>query len=269
MAGYDLIHAYLNELRVSLGSFAATETVLEEAEDHLLEAVEHLEVAGLSCRDAQVQALARFGSAPLVSNVCINETRKGAAVSTTFTRRAGLIATATPFFLLLGLSGNQVFRHDKHGIRGTLHGMSSGLVLPLGLIALLIALLGLRARHRGLGRMGTAAFVTVIAAPFIAAPFGWGAGAVALLVLGIAVILLGIGMLRAGVLPVAPLVLLVAGPVLMWLTFFLVVSTDSNNDWVMFTPLLFVLFATSWLGWYQWNEPALDRPTGSNPLASA
>ena len=37
----------------------------------------------------------------------------------------------------------------------------------------------------------------------------------------------------------------------------------------MFTPLLLTLFATSWLGWYQWNEPALDRPTGSSPLATA
>ena len=109
MAGYDLIDAYLSELRVSLGSFAAADTVLEEAEDHLLEAVEHLEVAGLSCRDAQVQALARFGSAALVSKVCVTESRKGAAVSTTFTRRAGLIATTTPLLLLLGLAGNQIF----------------------------------------------------------------------------------------------------------------------------------------------------------------
>ena len=269
MAGYDLIDAYLSELRVSLGSFAAADAVLEEAEDHLLEAVEHLEVAGLSCRDAQVQALARFGSATLVSKVCVTESRKGAAVSTTFTRRAGLIATTTPLLVLLGVSGNQIFYQDKHGIRGTLHGMSSGLILPLALCSFLIGIFGLRARHRGLGRLGTAAFVTVVAAPFIAAPFGWGAGFVAMLVLGVAVILLGIGMLRAGVLPVAPLVLFVAGPVLMMLITFVVVSTNSDNDWVMFTPLLLTLIATSWLGWYQWNEPALDRPTGSSPLATA
>jgi hypothetical protein len=122
VARYDLIGAYVSELRVSLGAFAGTDTVVEEAEDHLLEAVEHLEVAGLSCRDAQVQALARFGSAALVSKVCVVESRKGAAVSTTFTRRAGLIATTTPLLLLLGIVGNQIFRQYKEGIRGTLHG---------------------------------------------------------------------------------------------------------------------------------------------------
>lgn len=269
MAGDDLIGAYLSELRVSLGSFAAADTVLEEAEDHLLEAVEHLEVSGLSCRDAPIQALARFGSAALVSKICIVESRKGAAVSTTFTRRAGLIATTTPLLLLLGLSGNQMFYQHKHGIRGTLHGLSSGFLLPLGLCAFLIGLFGLRARHRGLGRFGTAAFVTVLAAPFIAAPFGWGAGLVAILVLGVAVILLGVGLLRAGVLPVAPLVLFVAGPVLMMLITFAVVSTIVYDDWVVFAPLLLTLIATSWLGWYQWNEPALDRPTSSSPLATA
>lgn len=269
MAGYELIDAYLSELRASLGSSAATDALLEEAEDHLLESVERLQVAGRSRCDAQVQALARFGSAALVSKVCITESRKGAAVSTTFTRRAGLVATVTPFLLLLGLIGNQAFLHDKQGVRGTLHGVSSGLILPLALIAFLIALLGLRARHRGLGRMGTAALVVVLATPFIAAPFGWGAGGVALLVLGAAVVLLGIGMLRAGVLPVVPLVLFVTGPVLMWLITLLVVLTDSSNDWVMFTPLLLSLFGTSWLGWYQWNEPALDRPTGGAPVATS
>jgi hypothetical protein len=269
VAGHDLISAYLSELRVSLGTFATADSVLEEAEDHLLEAVEHLEVAGLSNRDAQVQALARFGSAALVSKVCVTESRKGAAVSTTFTRRAGLIATTAPLLLFLGVCGNQIFYHDKHGIRGTLHGMSSGLILPLGLCAFLIGLLGMRARHRGLGRLGMAAFVTVLATPFIAAPFGWGAGFVAILVLGVAVILLGIGMLRAGVLPVGSLVLLVSGPVLMMLAMVVVLPRISDNDWVIFMPLLLTLIATSWLGWYQWNEPALDRPPGSKPLATA
>jgi hypothetical protein len=269
MARHELVDAYLSELRVSLGTFATATSVLEEAEDHLIESVEHLEARGLTRRDAEVQALARYGSAALVSKVCIVESRKGAAVSTTFTRRAGLIAATMPLLLILGLSGNQIFYHDKQGIRGTLHGMSAGLILPLALCAFLIGLFGLRARHRGLGRWGTAAIVTVVAAPFVAAPFGWGAGFVALLVLGLAVILLGIGMLRAGVLPVTPIVLLMAGPVLMMLFTAVVVTTDFNDDWVMFPPpLILTLVGTTWLGWYQWNEPALDG-RGSNPLATA
>lgn len=269
MAGHDLIDAYLRELRVNLGSFEAAGTVLEEAEDHLRQAVENLELVGLDRHNAQTRALARFGSAALVAKVCIVESRKGAAMSTNFTRRAGLVAAFSPFLVLLGTWGNHIFRGDKEGVRGTLHGASFGLLLPLGVCAFLIGLLGLRARHRGLGRFGTAALATVVAAPFIAIPFGWGAGMVATLVLGAAVILLGIGMLRAGVLPVTPLVLFVAGPALMTVIAFAVVPQVENANWLAFVPLLSTAVATSWLGWYQWKEPALDRPTSSRPVAGA
>ena len=117
--------------------------------------------------------------------------------------------------------------------------------------------------------MGTVAVVIVVASPFLAAPFGWGAGLVALLLLGIAVVLLGIGMLRAGVLPVTPLVLFVAGPVAWILLAVAVEATNSNGSWAMFTPLLLTMLGFSWLGWYQWNEPALDSPATNDPLAAA
>lgn len=167
MADYELIDAYLGELRSSLGTFDDATAVFEETEDHLFEAVSHLEAAGMARQDAQALALARYGSAAFVARVCMTESRKGAAVSTTFTRRAGIAAAITPLLLVLGIIGNTVFWGENQGLGGTLHGASSGLLLPLGLSCFLLGLLGLRARHRGLGRLGTAALVLVIATPFL------------------------------------------------------------------------------------------------------
>ena len=272
MADHELIRAYLSELRVSLAGFDGARPILEEAEDHLLEAVGHLMHEGVDQHQAQVRTLARFGSAALVSRVCIIESRKGAAVSTIFTRRAGLAGVVTPVLLALGLLGNVVFWHDKRGVEGTLHGLSSGLLLPLGLCTFLFSLIGLRSRHRGLGRFGTAALVVVLVTPFAAAPFGWGAGYVALLLLALAVTLLGVGMLRAGVLPVAPLVGVIAGPIVFIATAAVAHVTDSTGDistWLLLAPLSSPILALSWLGWFQWNEPALDRSGGTTPLAPA
>lgn len=270
MADHQLIHAYLCELRASLVKFEDAAIVLEEAEDHLIEAVSHLEATGLDHQDAQVQALARYGSAAFVSRSCIIESRKGAAVSTTFTRRAGLAAAITPFLLVLGIIGNTVYWGEDHGPGGTLHGASSGLLLPLGLIGFLLGLLGLRARHRGLGRLGTVALGLVVAAPFLSVPAGWGAGFVAVIILSVAVAVMGVAMLRAGVLPVAPLVMFVAGPLVFLAVCSAIAVSDvagSISSWALFGPLSLTVIALSWLGWYQWNEPALDRP-GNSPLAT-
>lgn len=269
MADNQLIHAYLCELRASLAKFEDAVIVLEEAEDHLTEAVSHLEATGLDHQEAQVQALARYGSAAFVSRTCIIESRKGAAVPTTFTRRAGLAAAFTPFLLVLGIIGNTVYWGENHGPGGTLHGASSGFLLPLGLICFLLGLLGLRARHRGLGRLGMVALWLVIAAPFLSVPAGWGAGYVAVIILSAAVAIMGVAMLRAGVLPVAPLMMFIAGP-LVFLAICSVIAgsdlADSISSWALFGSLGLTVVALGWLGWYQWNEPALDRP-GSSPLA--
>lgn len=42
-----------------------------------------------------------------------------------------------------------------------------------------------------------------------------------------------------------------------------------DQTWFIAVPLTLMVGAMGWLGWYQWNEPALDRPGDSAPLASA
>lgn len=271
MAGYDLIAAYLTELRMSLGSFADAAMVLEEAEDHLSESVEHLVAQGLAPAEAEGLALARFGSASLVTKVCKTESRKGAAVSTTFTRRAGLAAALAPVLLLFGAWGNAYFESND-GFNGQLHGLAVFCVVA-GVFAFILGMIGLGVRHRGLGRFGKAAFILLLLSPFISAPFTWGAGGVFLLVIGVAVTLLAVGMLRAGALPVVPVVILGLAP-LAGVAFFAVgelTGGDPTGDqtWFFAVPLALMVGAMGWLGWYQWNEPALDRPAGSAPLASA
>lgn len=271
MAGHDLIAAYLTELRVSLGSTADAARILEEADDHLAESVERLVAQGVAPVEAEGLALARFGSASLVTKVCKTESRKGAAVSTTFTRRAGLAAAIAPVLLLFGAWGNAYFESND-GLNGQLHGLAVISVVT-GVSAFIFGMVGLGARHRGLGRFGKAAFILMLLSPFVSAPFGWGAGAVFLLVLGVAVSLLAIGMLRAGALPVIPVVILGVAP-LVGITFYVIgelMGGDPTDEqaWFFALPLVLMVGAMGWLGWYQRNEPALDRPTGPAPLTSA
>ncbi len=271
MASDDLIAAYLIELRMSLGSLGDKEMVLEEAADHLSESVEHLIAQGVAPAEAMSLALARFGSASLITKVCKTESRKGAAVSTTFTRRAGLAAALAPFLLLFGAGGNAYFESND-GFNGQLHGLAVVCVV-VGVVAFILGMFGLGVRHRGLGRFGKAALILMMLSPFLAAPFTWGAGGVFLLLTGVAVTLLAIGMLRAGALPVIPVVILGLAP-LMGIGFYAAGALTGGNPidehtWFFALPIGLMVGAMGWLGWYQWNEPALDRPAGSAPLASA
>lgn len=160
--------------------------------------------------EAEGLALARYGSASLITKVCKTESPQGAAESTTFTRRAGLSAAVAPFLLLLGAWGNAYFESND-GFNGQLHGLAVVCVV-VGVCAFILGMFGLGVRHRGLGRFGKAAFILMLLSPFLAAPFTYGAGAAFLVVIGVAVTLLAIGMLRAGALPVIPVVLLGLAP---------------------------------------------------------
>lgn len=42
-----------------------------------------------------------------------------------------------------------------------------------------------------------------------------------------------------------------------------------EQTWLFAFPIGLMVGAMGWLGWYQWNEPALDRPVDPAPLASA
>lgn len=263
MAEPGLTAAYLRELRYSLGRLADADDVVAEVEDHLAEAVARLSAAGRSPAEVEAEALARFGSAELVARVFVVEARKGAAVSTTLTRRAGLAALAAPVLAVVGQAGNVTID------RGAAHGLAVALLVA-ALGACFFGLWGLRARHGGLGRLGRVAFWLTVASPAIAAPFSWGAGVALLFVLGAVMVLVSVAMLRAGVLPPVPVAFLAVAPLASMAI--AATLTAAGRDAAPYIPLPLPLLVVGfvWLGWHLWREPALDagRPRGG-PFATA
>lgn len=265
MARPGLIAAYLTELRYAVARLADSDDIVAEAEDHLLASVDAAVQRGSSRADAEAESLARFGSAELVARVFAEEAKRGAAVSTCLTRRAGVAAMFVPVLIVVGETGNQTID------RGTLHGAALA-VLAAGFAAFAFALWGLRRRHGGLGAWGRASFLLFLASPFIAAPFAWGAGVAFLCVQLLVLTLLGIGMIRARILPTAAVSLFTFTPAATLLvgTAF---STGSGDGGPYLLPAGIVLSALGlgWLGAAMWREPALDvRPgAGRGPLATA
>ena len=194
MAESGLIAAYLTELRYSVARLADVDDIVVEVENHLHASVDAAVARGASHVEAEAQALARFGSAPLVARVFNEEAGRGGAVSTHITRQAGFAAMLVPLLVVIGQSGNLAIDG------GALHGVAV-VLLGAAFAAFAFAVWGMRKRHGGLGRWGRAAFWLFIASPFIAAPFSWGAGAAFLAVQLVVVTLLGIGMIRARILP--------------------------------------------------------------------
>lgn len=255
MAGDGLIAAYLRELRFSVARLPDADEIVAEAEDHLLEAVEHLQGRDRrSPAEAEAEALARFGSAELVARICVAESKRGAAVPTRRTRLAGLALFAAPIALVLGHIGNVSTDKDN-----ALHGPAvfvEAMALPL----LLFGLWGLRNRHGGLGRAGTAAFVLAL----VSVPVGFGGYPgffAALGLLSCALVLFSVTLLRARVLPVFPIIMLGLGPlvgsVLMVTAWAIQDDADAANG--LLVTIGFVAVAAAWLGWAMWREPAVDR----------
>lgn len=264
MAEPGLIAAYLAELRHSLASLRQADDVLAEVEDHLRSAAQALEAAGRPRHDAEALAGARFGSAELVARAHREEAKRGAAVSTRLSRRAGVAAMAAPVLAVVGQLGNT-------GIEdGPLHGAAVGVLLAAA-AAFAFALYGLRARHGGLGGWGRAAFWLFVASPFIAAPFAWGAGAALAVVHLVVLTLLGIGMVQARVLPPAAVALFTFAAPATLVTAAALTALDV--DAAAYVPLGAAACAAglAWLGWAMWREPALDAvdaPGTRGPLVA-
>ena len=258
MAGDDLIAAYLRELRVSVAHLRDADDMVAEAEDHLRETAERLR-DGRTDAEAAAEAIARFGSAPYVAKVCTVESKRGAAVPTLRTRVAGLSLFLAPVLLIGGTIGN--YSTGKTFVHGVWVFLSA-----LSLPALLFGLWGLRKRHGGLGRAGLIAFVAAVVAWPVAMPFAYFGLVVFPVLLGLAVLVFAVEMLRARILPVMPLVLLAASPVLVLAL--LPVSRVVMNDWYLLGAALApVVVALMWLGWVMWREPAVDR-RGVGPLVA-
>lgn len=263
MAEPRLIGAFLAELRYSAARLSDIDDVVAEVEDHLLASLEAGIAHGRSPAEAEAEALARFGSAPLVARVYIEEAQRGGAVSTQLTRRAGLAAMLAPPLTVVGAVGNAAID------RGALHGAALTLLVA-AFAAFALALWGVRKRHGGLGGWGRAAGWLFVASPVIALPFGWGAGAAFAFVQLAVVALLGIGMLRARILPVPAVGLFTLAP-----TATMVVAaalTAAGIDAAPYAPIGAAAFAAglAWIGWALWREPALDVPGDRpGPLATA
>lgn len=267
MAQPGLIAAYLSELRYSAARLGDIDDIVAEVEDHLRCGVEAAVARGLSQSDAVTEALARFGSAPLVANTFIEEDKRGGAVSTQFTRRAGLAAMFAPLLVVVGELLNE------NVDRGGLHGLGLFLVF-VGFVGFAAALWGVRTRHGGLGGWGRAAFWLFVAAPFLSAPFSWAAGFAWIGWLLVVVTLMGIGMIRARILPVGATWLFALAPVVSLLTVVVTnVVADNPDDYNWYPIIGMAIFAVAlaWIGWAMWQEPALDvrNRAGTGPLATA
>ena len=263
MAEPGLIDSYLNELRYSLGKLADVDDVLAEIADHLHESVDGLVRAGASRPDAESQALARFGSPPLVARVYAEEAKRGGAVSTTLTRRAGLAAVIAPPLM----AGSLVVANLSHSQQpGSGIGVAGGLTAAALFV---FALVGLRYRHGGLGLLGRIAFWLAIVAFPAAMPFGYAGFVVLAVEFGVVVLLYGVAMLRAGILP-RPAVALFAFTWPAWAPIaYLITALDDDANRYLTVPIGLTLGALMWLGWAMWREPALDARPTSGPLATA
>lgn len=263
MADPGLIAAYLKELRYSSSRLADADDIAAEAEDHLLTSVEAALARGESRADAEAQALARFGSAALVARVFIEEAKRGSAVSTELTRRAGLAAMLAPLLVIIGQAGNLLID------RGAGHGLAVVLIV-VGFALFVVAAFGVRKRHGGLGRLGRIAFWMFAASPVIALPFYWYAHIALAGVQLIVVTLLGVGMLRAKVLPAPAVALFTFAPVVTLLTAVALLVTGTTTIHYVTAGALAFAIGLAWVGWVMWQEPALDVRTSAQrgPLAT-
>ena len=258
-----LISAYLVQLRESASDLADVEDVVSEAEDHLRTEVELALARGVLAGTAEVEALGRFGDAMVVARMHLEEAKRGGAVSTQLTRRAGLAAIVAPPLAVVGAVLNFTFE------RGILHGAGAA-AMTVAFPLLAFALWGLRARHGGLGAYGRAALWIFVLSPFVSIPFTWYAVFVFAPLQMIVIALLGLGMLQAHVLPAPAVAMFTLAPVVTLIASALTVPLGLRP--IVFLPAGALAFAVGlvWVGMVLWREPALDaRPrSGSGPLAT-
>ena len=264
MAEPGVIEAYLKELRYSVAALDDCDDIVDEASDHLHTALERLTAAGIVGSEAEAQVLGRFGSASLVAKVFAEEAKRGGAVSTTLTRRAGGAAIASVPLLAVGQAGNVLIP------RGPVH--AAFLVLmSAAFAAFASAMWGIRRRHGGLGNLGRAAFWWFVLSPVVAAPAMYAAPLVLAAEWLLIMSMLGIGMIRARVLPTPAVVLFTMSPlVAIGVILGMTAAGLDAGPWFL-TLLAPVAAGFVWIGWAMSREPALDLPARNErgPVATA
>lgn len=155
MAGYQMIDAYLIELRRRLFWSPDVDDAMAEAEDHLLCAVESLIESGAGRDEAQHAVLSRFGPTTTVAAAHAATSSGGVAMPTKFTRLAGIAAIASAVMwsitAAIWLVGHFVGTDGQAEVVVALLAFAT-LVAAAGSTTLVVV--GLRLRHGGLGPLG-------------------------------------------------------------------------------------------------------------------
>ena len=252
-ADHRLIDAYLVELRHSLDGIHGDDAdeIVAEVADHLLEAAD---------RHGELEALARFGTPNLVAATFHKEAGKGAAVPTTFTKRAGLAAALSPVLLALGAVANQATG------RGVAHG-AAVLVEVFTFPLVLVGILGFNRRHGGFGIPGRVALYAFLAAPMFSILMPWMGIVFTGTLWTFSFALLGVAMLRAAVLPRLPVILFGFSAAATIVVAAIVTALGGDAGFVWVIPLVLQSAGFAWLGWAMWREEVLATP-GSGPWAS-
>lgn len=210
----DLIHDYVETLRWSLRRHRDVDRLAEEVEDHLRTSARRWRDLGWDASAAEQHALASFGDADALALSYVHERRRGLAVPTPETRRAGLLLVAGGGAWLIGLVALMVSGVVSRGRpwEGTPQVVyaAGAWTLLLGGIVLWIGLLGVLRRHGGGGPLAVGALVAL-------AVGGLGAFAPWFVYLWIPAlacggVLLSVWLWRRGHAPARPSLLVGAGP---------------------------------------------------------
>jgi hypothetical protein len=271
MAQPQLIDRYLIALQRSLGQAPDASDILAEIEDHLRETAASYRHHGLDATDAETHALETFGSPRLVARAFADARRtKGLAMPTTFTRRAGLAAIASPLLLLAGILLARV--EEWTTAIWTSNWYFAGNTATLAALALLIvALVGMRARHGGaLGTLGLVGLVLVGLGTFVVlAQFSW-ALLLWLVPISVGCALFAAAIIRAGLLSRVAAALFGSG--LLVLTILPLgeqfAGQDANETTLWPFGLVGIAIfglGLTWLGWQLRAEHPVDTNQGMAP----
>lgn len=271
MAEPRLIDHYLVTLQRSLGKAPDAEDILAEVEDHLRAAAASYRDGGLDAQVAEASTLRAFGSPRLVARAFADARKGGLAVPTTFTRRAGLAAIACPLLLLLGILLEEAERWTIATWSSNWYLAGNSAVL-LALALLVVALLGLRARHGGaVGTFGLAGLVLVgLGTLVVLAQFSW-ALLLWLAPISVGCALFATGVLRARLLSRLAAALLGSG-LLLTAELALRQHLAGGDANVMVWPHALIGLASfgiglAWLGWQLRVERPVDTGKGMAPFA--
>lgn len=275
MARYAMIDGYLDTMRGEIRWRRDLDDVVAEMEDHLYSAVETFLAKGIASVPAQQATLDRFGEPRVLATVYASTPTGGIAVPTQSTTRAGLFGLGAAVFWVVAALAYGLMVAQADSWQGY-YAVFSAAVLVAGVLTAL-TLFGVKARHGGLGIMGSVGvwfYVVgvVLSALAWATPLWMGVQGIGLLAIA----------LRVHGRDLAPKLatLVIGGGLFVGVASSFILSVaeigwrDSYGDyplaWAIGAAVGLVLLAAGLVGWSLWlrsEEPA-DVQTPSSPIAA-